>query len=137
MKPLTDKQEGFVQDLIKGCKQNQAYKNNYNAENMTEKTIVEKASKLLAKDNVRARYDELHDKVIQKAEAEGLLSATEVLKKLNELILRNEGKDDKTALNGIIAYGKHHKLFTDKVEHSGNVDITHKSKLISKYLKGD
>lgn len=116
MARLTDKQEGFVQSLLKGKTQRQAYKDNYKAGNMKDETIDSKACTLLKQGKVKARYDELHGKVRQKAEEEGLLSATQILHKLKALIERNEEVDDKTALNGMIAYGKTHGIFTEKVE---------------------
>ena len=56
---LTIKEEIFVQRRIEGYSQTEAYRFAYNCENMKDKTVTEKASKLMAKDNVRARYEEL------------------------------------------------------------------------------
>ena len=56
---LTTKQEIFVQRLLEGNTQADAYRFAYDCENMKDKTIIEKASKLMAQDNVRARYQEL------------------------------------------------------------------------------
>ena len=56
---LTVKQEIFVQRLLEGNTQADAYRFAYDCENMKDKTIIEKASKLMAQDNVRARYQEL------------------------------------------------------------------------------
>lgn len=39
--------------------------------------------------------------------------------------------------NALVQLGKHLKLFTDKVEHSGEVDINNKTTLIDKYIEGD
>ena len=64
---LTAKQEQFVQNLINGMSQREAYKNSYNAENMLDKTIDNKACNLLKKDNVRARYKELLDEMKEQA----------------------------------------------------------------------
>ena len=124
MTKLTDKRENFVQGLIKGMSQRNAYKNAYNCENMKDETIDKRASELFKIGVVRGRYDELHNKVIAKAEQEGLMTATELLKLLNELILRNLKKDDKTALDGIKTLGKNLNTFTDKIEHSGNIEST-------------
>jgi hypothetical protein len=137
MAKLTDKQEGFVMSLIQGDSQRQAYIANYNTENMTDKTIDELACRLFANVKVRARYDELKDALVEKAEEEGLLTAIDLLKKLAKLIERNEDIDDRVALDGIKTYGKHHGTFADKIEHSGSIDITTTTKLIDKYLKGD
>ena len=59
MSKLTQKQEKFVQALISGKSQREAYKEAYNAVNMKDATIDSKACLLLKKDYVRARYEEL------------------------------------------------------------------------------
>lgn len=56
MSKLTTKQEIFVQQLVAGQSQRQAYRRAYNAEKMTDKTVDEKASKLFKDGKVRARY---------------------------------------------------------------------------------
>lgn len=56
MSKLTTKQELFVQQLVAGQSQRQAYRQAYNAEKMTDKTVDEKASKLFKNGKVRARY---------------------------------------------------------------------------------
>jgi len=77
-KKLTAKQEGFVNDIISGIKQTQAYKNYYNTSKMKEKTIIEKASRLFAQDNIRARYEELQKIHQEKA----IMKRDELLKEL-------------------------------------------------------
>ena len=64
---LTIKEEIFVQRRIEGYSQTEAYRFAYDCENMKDKTVTEKASKLMAKDNVRARYEELLEEHKQKA----------------------------------------------------------------------
>lgn len=56
MSKLTTKQEIFVQQLVAGQSQRKAYRQAYNAEKMTDKTVDEKASKLFKDGKVRARY---------------------------------------------------------------------------------
>ena len=63
---LTTKQEIFVQRLLEGNTQAEAYRFAYNCENMKDKTIIEKASKLMAQGNIRARYEELKNELKQK-----------------------------------------------------------------------
>ena len=116
MAKLTAKREAFIQGLLKGESQRQAYKHAYNAENMTDKCIDEAACRLLASSKVNARYYSLMTKLQDKAEEQGLLEATDVLKKIVDLIERNEGEDDRAALEGLKTYGKHLKMFTDRVE---------------------
>ena len=64
---LTIKEEIFVQRRIEGYSQTEAYRFAYDCENMKDKTVTEKASKLMSKDNVRARYEELLNEHKQKA----------------------------------------------------------------------
>lgn len=60
MKNLTLKQERFVKALVEGKSQRQAYKEAYpGSEKWKAENIDSKASNLLAKDNVKARYEEL------------------------------------------------------------------------------
>ena len=67
MSDLTPKQESFVQALIAGKSQREAYKEAYNAANMKDKTIDEKACVLFKTDKVRKRYEELLEEHKQKA----------------------------------------------------------------------
>lgn len=56
---LTPKQERFVQALVSGASQREAYRAAYNCERSSDKTVDSKASRLLGKDTVGARYDEM------------------------------------------------------------------------------
>ena len=120
---LTDKQEKYVQNLLLGQSQREAYKNSYNASNMKDLTIDNKASLLLTKEHVRGRYDELRGKVMKKIEERNLMTASDVLDRIETIIKDNQSDDPKTALKGLELYGKHLKLFTDKVEHSGEISL--------------
>ena len=60
---LTFKQESFVQNIIKGMSQREAYKNSYDARNMKDTTIDKKASELFQKGEIRGRYNELVKKL--------------------------------------------------------------------------
>ena len=64
---LTQKQEKYVQGLVAGLSQREAYKRAYNAKNMKDTTIDARASKLLAEYKVNARYRELIDEHKTKA----------------------------------------------------------------------
>ena len=88
-KGLTPKQEKFIQELIKGKSQREAYKAAYNASNMADKTIDEKASRLFKQDKLRARYEQLRDKVIKRTEEKAIITAEEIIR---EIV--NIAKDD-------------------------------------------
>ena len=85
MSKLTDNQEKFVQELIKGKSQREAYKIAYPKCNAMDKTVDEKASKLFKTDKVRTRYDEIHDRLVREAEDECIVSAKEVLGELKRI----------------------------------------------------
>ena len=63
---LTAKQEGFAQSIADGLSQADAYRTNYSAEKMADKTIWEKASHLMADGKVAARVAELRDALADK-----------------------------------------------------------------------
>ena len=63
---LTTKQEIFVQRLIEGYSQREAYKFAYNCEKMKDTTIDVEASKLLSNPKVSLRYEELKNELKQK-----------------------------------------------------------------------
>nr|DAF15216.1 MAG TPA: Terminase small subunit [Caudoviricetes sp.]DAT82962.1 MAG TPA: Terminase small subunit [Caudoviricetes sp.] len=59
MDKLTPKQELFVQGIISGLSQRQAYRQAYKAEKMSDAVVDNKASALFNKGEVRVRYREL------------------------------------------------------------------------------
>ena len=67
MSNLTPKQEKFVQALISGMSQREAYKEAYNAANMKNEVIDVRASELLKKSKVKVRYEELVNENKEKA----------------------------------------------------------------------
>lgn len=79
---LTAKQEKFVQNLVKGMSQREAYKNSYDAENMTDKSIDEEACRLFNDSKISSRYQEL----IERAATASVMTAQERLEFLTEVI---------------------------------------------------
>lgn len=134
---LTSKEEAFALELSNGKSQRQAYRAAYNAKNMKDSTVDEKASRLLAKDKVRARYDELRGKVVAAAEEKGVASAVQVLEELTRIALGTKGFPSYTAdggevekkpnlsarLKALELLGKNWALFTDKTEQSGETTV--------------
>ncbi|WP_164683841.1 terminase small subunit [Streptococcus hyointestinalis] len=59
MAKLTPKQELFVQGIIAGLSQRQAYRKAYKADKMKDETVDSNASRLLQNSKVLARYREL------------------------------------------------------------------------------
>jgi phage terminase small subunit len=79
---LTPKQEKFVQGLIQGMSQADAYRSAYSTKNMSDKTIYEAASRLVADSNVSARLQELRGQMTK----ETIMSAQDRLEWLTKLI---------------------------------------------------
>ena len=80
---LTPKQERFIQNIVSGMSQRQAYKDAYNAENMKDETIDSEASILFNDQKISKRYQELIDKL----EEETLMTAREKRRMLKEMAL--------------------------------------------------
>lgn len=97
---LTVKQEKYVQNLVNGMSQRDAYKNSYNAKNMKDATIDNKASELFKKGEVRARYDEL----VEQLKDDSIMSAKERMQWLTEVIkdVQREGIKVKTIDNDFV-----------------------------------
>lgn len=79
---LTPKQEKFIQGIVSGKSQRQAYKDAYNVKKMKDETIDVQASKLFNNDKVSIRYKEL----MEKLESEAIMTAQERMKWLTEVI---------------------------------------------------
>ena len=94
---LTAKQEKFVQNIITGMTQADAYRNSYNAKKMTDKQIWEEASKLMAKPKVAQRVQEL----LAEMANESIMTAKERLEFLTKVIMGEE-KDIKITLSGAV-----------------------------------
>lgn len=83
---MTVKEEIFVQELIKGKTQRQAYYVAYpHSKNWKPKTVDERACRLYKTNKIQARYEQLKNKVVERAEEEAIVSAIEVLKELKKI----------------------------------------------------
>ena len=121
---LKPQEDQFAMYLYLGDSQIDSYRKAFpKCKNWKNDTVYVKASVLANSDKIKVRMKELEEQMKQKTNTEALLSASDVLDKIKELIDRNEEEDDRTALKGLELYGKHLKLFTDKVEHSGEIKM--------------
>ena len=98
---LTPKQEKFIRNIVSGMSQRQAYKDAYNAENMTDESIDVNACKLFNDAKISQRYkeliEELQDKSIMTAK-ERMIWLTEVIKDIQkEKIIVEDVETFKTA----------------------------------------
>lgn len=83
---LTPKQEAFVQNIIQGMSQADAYRSAYSCKNMTDNSIYVNASKLVADAKVAQRLKELREQLAKPS----IMSAQERLEWLTELIKSDE-----------------------------------------------
>ena len=116
MSKLTLKQQGFCLSYIETGNASEAYRINYDAENMKPETVKVKASQMLKKDNIRITLAELqqhhqdrHDITID--------SLTERLTAVEQLAL--EAKNPSAAVAAIMGIAKVHGLITNKQEVTG------------------
>lgn len=82
---LTAKQERFVQELIKGKSQREAYKLAYNCENTTDAVVDVRACELFKHSKVKVRYEELRTRLIKESEDECIVSIKDVLREYKRL----------------------------------------------------
>ena len=79
---LTTKQENFIQNIVKGMSQREAYKRSYKADKMSDNAIDREASLLLKNPKVAQRHKELVDAIAKPT----IMTAQERLVYLSEVI---------------------------------------------------
>lgn len=116
---LTAKEEKFCVNVVSGMTYTDAYKNSYNASNMTDKTANEKASIMASKDKIKTRILELRNE----AASEAVMSALQ-----RKLVLTNIikiGNNDNDRMKAIDILNKMDGEYVTKIE--GNVGISYES----------
>lgn len=103
---LTARQEKFVQNIVRGMTQREAYKNSFNPKNSSDKTIDETACKLFNSPKIQTRYNE----IIQKMEEKAIMSAEERMKWLTEVVQDIQRED--VVVSGIIVPNRKADLAT-------------------------
>lgn len=82
-KGLTLKQEKFIQEMLSGKTQREAYKASYDAEKMSDKTIDNAACNLLRKNyKVAKKYQELKNKLSKAVERKTILTREKVIEEI-------------------------------------------------------
>lgn len=134
---LTENRERFLQGLLSGKSQREAYRIAYPNCKASDQVVDVKASKLFAEDKVRLRYNELMEKVLKPGEEMAIASAQEVLKELTAIGM---GKKEypsydmfgnkymhepsmTSRLKALELLGKSLGCFVDKVDISGAVPV--------------
>lgn len=106
---LTAKQEAFVQNIMQGMSQADAYRSAYNSKRMSDKTIHEAASRLMNDSKVTARLTELRGQIAD----ETIMSAKKRAERLTEFA--NDG-DPNVAMKAIDLLNKMTGEYVQKVE---------------------
>lgn len=116
---LTPKQEKFVQGIIEGKSQADAYRAAYNTKNMTDKTIWEESSRLMQDPKVSTRVTELRNQV----NASTIMSARERMEWLTKLINNTEeGTTDR--LRALDIFNKMTGEYVQRVEADVKNEVT-------------
>lgn len=116
----TIKQEGFVQDVFKGETYTQAYRNNYDTENMAENVIWVKASELMKNGKVAVRLVELQMEAAERSQ----VTVESLTKELDENRALASKLDQPAAMNGsTMGKAKLHGFDVHKVEQVNPVQI--------------
>ena len=113
---LTPKQETFVQNIIQGMNQADAYRSAYSCKNMSDNAIYVNASKLAADAKVALRLKELRDELAKPS----IMTAQERLEWLTERIEDDE-VDINAKLKAIDIMNKMQGEYVTKVE--GNLNV--------------
>lgn len=108
---LTPKQEAFVQNIIQGMSQADAYRSAYECKRMSDKTIHEAASRLVADSKVSARLSELREKLTN----EKIMSAQERLEWLTQLV-KSEEETTTDKLRAVDLMNKMQGEYVQKIE---------------------
>lgn len=77
---LTPKQEKFVQELIKGKSQREAYKSAYDVKKMSDGAVDREACLLLKSPKVTQRFEELRGKAVKRTESKAIITREEIIK---------------------------------------------------------
>lgn len=108
---LTAKQEKFVQNLINGMNQADAYRNAYSCNNMSDSTIWSNASRLAADSKVLARLSELRERLVTPS----IMTAQKRLEWLTEVI-NSEKENTGDKLRAIDLMNKMQGEYVQKIE---------------------
>lgn len=109
---LTAKQERFVNNIIKGMSQADAYRSAYAAKNMSDNAIYREASLLMSNPKIAQRFAELSSKT----EKSKVMTAQERLEWLSNVI--NSDEDINARLKALDILNKMEGGYVQKVQAS-------------------
>lgn len=112
---LTPKQAKFAANLAEGMSQAEAYRNAYDAQNMAPETIHSHASRMAARDKVRARVDALIAERMRLIEAKGVSDREKVVTLLRKFA-EDEARPDAIRLRAVELWGKTCGAFVEVID---------------------
>lgn len=113
---LTPKRELFAQKIVEGMSQADAFRSAYSCKKMSDKTIWENASRLMADSKVLARVQELREQISK----ESIMTAQKRLEWLTEVI-KDETKMTSDKLRAVDIMNKMEGLYATRIEGDLNV----------------
>ena len=122
---LTAKQEKFIQNIVKGMNQREAYKDAYDAEGMSDNAIDREACLLMKNPKVAQRHKELVDAIAKPT----IMTAQERLEYLTGIIRdteREQGEvpaDLNTKIRAIDIMNKMQGEYVQKIEADVNSEV--------------
>lgn len=113
---LTAKQEAFALKYVELGNASEAYRQSYNAENMSNEAIWVEACRVLARPNVSLRVAELQ----MEAQERTLVTVESITKELDDAALLAKTEKQAAAMtSAIMGKAKVNGLLVDRKEHSG------------------
>ena len=140
---LTDKQEQYVQGLIKGLSQRAAYRLAYPNDKCSDNGVDVHACELFKNSKILVRYNELKDKITNEIVDKASVTVRQILDELALIGLMPIGTNENVKTSdknkSLELIGKHLGMFTEKIEHSGfinsNLNEEQQRDLIQEMLK--
>jgi phage terminase small subunit len=112
---LTAKQAKFAEKLADGESQAEAYRIAYDASGMAPETIHSHASRLAARDTVRARVNAIAEERMRLIEARGISDRAKVVKLLRAFA-EDDARPDHVRLRAVELWGKTCGAFVEVIE---------------------
>lgn len=116
---LTIKQEKFVQNIMLGMSQADAYRASYNAKNMGDNAIYREASLLMENPKVSQRLKELRDQLAN----ESIMSAQKRMEWLTSIV-NATGESTGDRLKAVDILNKMSGEYVQKVQADVDTDVT-------------
>ena len=134
---LSVREEKFCECVLSGMSYSDAYREAYKPQKASNKTINEKASRLMAQDKIRSWVEDMRARARESYMQQLILNEEGVLQELTRIATgtqeypsydmfgneRLRAPSVKQRLDALEMLGKYHKLFADRQLHEGSITI--------------